>query len=308
MSRWLGLDLGGTNIKVVVIDRAAEASDEPGSRDPVVGQDQYAADAASGPGAVTANLVAAGRDAIERWGPVDGAGLGVPGLYDDDQGAIVFFPNLPGPWPGYPVRAQLQEALERPVAIVNDARAFTLAEARVGAAAGFDTVAAYVLGTGIGGGLVIGGHLLTGRHGRAGELGHVIVEPNGPECGCGARGCLEAVATSGALARRAGQPSTDAVFAAVASGDERAVAALRHVTDALGRAIAGVITVLWPERIVVGGGVAQAGEALFSPLREAVDRHVTLVDHSWYEIVPATLGPFAGAVGAALWAADSAEG
>ena len=132
-----------------------------------------------------------------------------------------------------------------------------------------------MLGTGIGGGIVVGGRLHVGRHGRGGELGHVIVVPGGPPCGCGNAGCLEAVATSGAIAARAGQPDVAAAFAAAAAGDERAVAAIAAMVDALGRAIAGMITVLVPERVVVGGGVAEAGAALFDPLRAAVDRHVT---------------------------------
>ena len=100
------------------------------------------------------------------------------------------------------------------------------------------------------------------------------------------------------------QPDVAATFAAAAAGDGRAVAAIAAMVDALGRAIAGMITVLVPERVVVGGGVAEAGAALFDPLRTAVDRHVTLVDHGWYEVVPASLGPHAGAIGAALWAAE----
>ena len=112
------------------------------------------------------------------------------------------------------------------------------------------------------------------------------------------------MATSGAIAARAGQPDVAAAFAAAAAGDERAVAAIAAMVDALGRAIAGMITVLVPERVVVGGGVAEAGAALFDPLRTAVDRHVTLVERGWYEVVPASLGPYAGAIGAALWAAE----
>lgn len=305
-SRWLGLDLGGTNIKVAVIER--DLDDRSSRHVDVVGRRQVPAEAGRGPYAVVERLVAAGMDAAQRWGPITGVGVGVPGLFDADLGCIEFFPNLPGPWKGTPVTSPIADALGVPASIINDARAFTLAETRVGAAAGCRTVAAYVLGTGIGGGMVIDGRLHFGPHGRAGELGHCVIQPGGPRCGCGNRGCLEAVATSGALARLAGQPSPDAAFRAAAAGDARAAQAIASVVDAFGVAIANMVTILVPERVVIGGGVAEAGDALFVPLRAAVDRNSSLVPRDWYEIVPAKLGPYAGAIGAALWAAESADG
>ena len=163
---------------------------------------------------MVAKLIAAGLAAIERWGPVDGAAVGVPGLFDAETGRIELFPNLPGPWRGEPMVEPLAVALGVPVAIINDARAFTLAEARLGAAAGCATVACLVLGTGIGGGIVVDGRLHFGRHGRAGELAHHVVVPGGPACGCGNRGCLEAVASSGALAALAGAATAEDVVAA----------------------------------------------------------------------------------------------
>ena len=298
MTCWLGLDLGGTNLKLAIVERgrAGEMA--------VRHRQQQPLDTTGGPAPVISELLAAGAAAHERWGPFDAVGVGVPGLFDADVGCIEFFPNLPGPWRGTPLAPPIARVLDAPVAIINDARAFTLAEARLGAAAGCDTVAAYVLGTGIGGGIVVGGRLHLGPHGRAGELGHVIVQPDGPRCGCGNVGCLEAVATSGVVAAAAGQPDIASTFQAAAGGDARATAAIAAMTDALGRAIAGMVTVLVPQRVVIGGGVAEAGDLLFAPLRVAVDHYVTLVDHSWYEIVPAALGLYAGAIGAALWAAD----
>ena len=191
-----------------------------------------------------------------------------------------------------------------PTSIINDARAFTLAESRLGAAAGCDTVAALVLGTGIGGGVVVGGRLHFGRMGRAGEFSHQVVVPDGPPCTCGNRGCLEAVAASGAITRLAGTRTVRQAFEAAAQGDERAVTAVAEVTNYLGIAIANIVTVLVPERVVIGGGVAEAGDALLTLVREATARHCVLVPPDWYEIVPAELGPHAGAIGAALWAMD----
>lgn len=297
MSRWLGLDLGGTNIKSVVVE---------GDDLEVVHRATSATDAADGPAAVIDRLVDAGRQAIDDRGAVDGVGVGVPGLFDAEAGTIELFPNLPGPWRGQPLVERLRDGLGRPVSIINDARAFTLAEARIGAAAGASTVACLVLGTGIGGGIVVDGALHFGRHGRAGELAHQVVVPDGPPCGCGNRGCLEAVATSGALATRAGQPTAEAAFTAAGRGDERAAAAIAEVAEHIGLAIANIVTVLVPERVVIGGGVAGAGTDLLGPIRAATARHCTLVPAEWYEIVPAALGPFAGAIGAAIWAADRA--
>jgi glucokinase len=296
--RWLGLDLGGTNIKVAVVE--ARPADDP----EVVALDQRPAHADRGPDAVVAEVAAAGCDAVQRWGPVAGAGVGVPGLFDNRTGEIELFPNLPGPWHGVAMVAPVEQALGVSTSIINDARAFTLAESRLGAAAGCSTVAALVLGTGIGGGLVVDGRLHFGPHGRAGELAHQVIVPGGPRCGCGNHGCLEAVATSGVLARLAGQPTAHDAFTAAAAGDEPAQAAIAEVADHLGVAIANVITILIPERVVIGGGVAEAGEALLGPVREAVARHCVLVPPDWYEIVPAQLGPHAGAIGAALWAAE----
>jgi glucokinase len=296
--RWLGLDLGGTNIKTAVL-AVDDPSDPHGIE--VLGCDQRSADAEQGPQAVIASLIVAGRAAIERLGPVDGAAVGVPGLFDDG-GSIELFPNLPGKWRGVPMTAPLGAALGVPTSIINDARAFTLAESRIGAAAGCDTVAALVLGTGIGGGVVVGGQLHFGRMGRAGELAHQVITPDGPPCGCGNRGCLEAVAASGAITRLAGTATVRDAFTAAAAGDERATAAVAEVTDYLGIAIANVVTMLVPERVVIGGGVAEAGEALLTLVREATARHCVLVPPDWYEVVAAKLGQHAGAIGAALWA------
>lgn len=297
MARWLGLDLGGTNVKAVVLEDDAGAPQ-------IVGRTSAPTGAPDGPDAVVGRLVDAGRHAIQRWGPVAAGGIGAPGLFDPATGEIELFPNLPGPWAGRPLVAPLAAGLGVPMVIINDARAFTLAEARLGAAAGCSTAVCFVIGTGIGGGLVIDGRLHFGRHGRAGELAHQIIVVDGPECGCGNRGCLEAVARPGALAALAGQRTAEAVFAAARDGDDQAAAAIATVADHFGVAIANLVTVLVPERVVIGGGGAGAGELLLDPIRAAVRRHSVLVPDEWYEIVPAVLGPDAGAIGAALWAAQ----
>jgi glucokinase len=300
-SRYLGIDVGGTNSKLAVLEAEAGRPDPPGDHpggppDPPRLLATATIPTGTGdPGEVVGRLAAAGARLVAGHGPVVAAGVGVPGLFDEASGRIVLLPNLPAAWTGQAFREPLAAGLGVPVALINDARAFTLAESRMGAAAGCPTVVCLTLGTGVGGGVVVDGRLRFGPSGRAGELGHQVIEVDGPRCGCGNRGCVEAFAAGAALCRAGGRDTPEAVFAAAAVG------------EAVGRlavGIANLLTVLWPERVVVGGGVAGAGDQLFGPLRAAVAAAAPLVDPASYAIVPAALGPGAGAIGAALWARE----
>jgi glucokinase len=295
VTRYLGLDVGGTNCKLAVVEAG-----EPGELLATVTIPTGSGD----PADVLARLAAAATELVAAHGPVVAAGAGLPGLFDEGSGRVVFLPNLPPAWAGQAVAGTLRGRLGLPVALINDARAFTLAESRMGAAAGCPTVVCLTLGTGVGGGVVVDGRLRFGPHGRAGELGHQVIEVGGPPCGCGNRGCVEAFAAGAALCHLGGRDTPAAVFAAAAAGDGRAAEAVRSVVGRLAVGIANLVTVLWPERVVVGGGVAAAGEGLFAPLRAAVAASAPLVDPDAYEIVPAALGPAAGAIGAALWARE----
>ena len=296
--RYLGLDLGGTNIKSVVI----EAGEPPR----VVGSASAPTAADSGPAGVIARMVTLGRNTIATHGPVVGAGVGVPGLFDKDTGVVELFPNLPGAWPGHSMRAPLAAGLGVPVTLVNDARACTLAEGTVGAGQGCRTLVCVALGTGVGGGIMIDGRLHLGAAGTAGEIGHQTVMPDGPPCGCGNRGCLESFTRADVLARLGGKPTAEDVYAAARAGEPRAVGAVATVAHWLGIGLANVVTVLGPDRIVIGGGIAAAGELLLAPVREAVRARVTLVPTEHIQIVPAALGTAAGAIGAALAASAAA--
>jgi glucokinase len=310
--RHLGIDVGGTNCKLAVLETAGGRPDSPGDHlggppdPPGLLATTSVPTGAGDPGEVV-ERVAAAAAGLASHGPVAAAGAGVPGLFDEATGRTLLLPNLPAAWAGYRLRDQLADRLGVPVALINDARAFTLAESRLGAAAGCSTVVCLTLGTGVGGGVVVDGRLRFGPHGRAGEVGHQVIDPDGPPCGCGNRGCVEAFAAGPALCRLAGRDSPEAVFAAAAAGDPRAEAAVKAVVGRLAVGIANLVTVLWPERVVVGGGVAAAGERLFAPLREAVAAAAPLVDPAAYEVVPAALGPAAGAIGAALWAGERAS-
>jgi glucokinase len=294
--RYLGLDVGGTNCKLAVLNLDGDRRELLATAAIPTG--------AGDPADVLARLAAAAADVVAAAGPVGAAGVGLPGLFDEDSGRVVLLPNLPPSWTGQEIAGTLGERLGVPVALINDARAFTLAESRMGAAAGCPTVVCLTLGTGVGGGVVVDGRLRFGPSGRAGELGHQVIEVGGPPCGCGNRGCVEAFASGAALCRLGGRDTPEAVFAAAAGGDERAAAAVGEVVGRLAVGIANLVTVLWPERVVVGGGVAAAGEGMLGPLRAAVAAAAPLVDPGAYEIVPAALGPAAGAIGAALWARE----
>ena len=293
MTRHLGLDLGGTFIKTAVL---AIADGETA----IVSTGSTRTDAEGGPLVVIERLIEAGKGAIAEHGPVATVGLGVPGLFDRESGTIELFPNLPGPWQGQPIRRPLEEALGLPVALINDARAFSLAEATLGAGRGCETVVCLTLGTGVGGGVVIDGKVRLGAWGKAGEIGHQIVQADGAECGCGNRGCVAALTKADVLTSLAGKETVEEVYRTAAAGDSRSVAAIETVADWLAIGLANTIATLGPDRIVIGGGIVAAGDAALEPIRRHVRSRVTLVPADEIQIVAAELGPMAGAVGAAL--------
>jgi glucokinase len=215
--------------------------------------------------------------------------------------------NIPG-WRGFPLRARLAARFpDRPVRLHNDAVALAAAEHWQGAARGHDDALAMVVATGVGGGLVLGGRLVDGATGNAGHVGHVVVEPDGPPCTCGGRGCLEAVARGPALAAWAREqgwrPTGEATARAMADdarrGDRVAGAAFDRGGEALGVAIASVVQALDLSVVVVGGGLAGAWDLLERPLSAAYDRHAGLPYTRAVRVVPTALGPGAGLVGAA---------
>jgi glucokinase len=209
--RRLGLDVGGTDIKLALLeDDRIVATDATPTRS----ED-------GGPAAVISRLIDLGRSA----GAVDSVGVSVPGLFDGD-GRGVLFPNLYGDWARFPIRERASEGFGSPVALLNDGHAFTLAEARVGAARGSQDVLCVVCGTGVGGGLVLGGRLHLGIEDRAGEIGHHTVERDGEPCGCGNHGCLETIAGARAIARAAGRESFVVKLEVAPEGEPAGVAAL----------------------------------------------------------------------------------
>jgi glucokinase len=290
--RYAGLDLGGTNIKTVVVER------EPDGEVRVLSRGSHLTCGDEGADAVVERVAGLARAVAGEHGAA-GVGLGIPGLFDPASGCAQLIPNIPGKWVGRPLRGPVETAAGRPVALINDARAFALAESRLGAARGLHTVVCVTLGTGMGGGIVIGGRLHMGT-GSAGEIGHQILQADGPLCGCGNRGCAEALVGSAAVLRMSGRSSVEEVYEAARAGDERATRAVDHVIRWLAVALANAHALLAPDAFVVGGGVAAAGGALFGPLEREVRGRVTLGRPQDVRVLPAALGTYAGALGAAL--------
>jgi glucokinase len=295
MKRFLGIDLGGTNIKfsVLEVDKATLKEIEKG---------QVPTEADHGPLHVTHRIA----DIVKRLNSeleIDSVALAVPGIFDHDSGNVLLFPNLPGNWNQFPLVDKLKEWTKKEISLINDARAFCLAESTLGAGRGHRFIACIVLGTGVGGGLVIDGKVHEGTTKGAGEIAHQVVAPDGPVCGCGTRGCLEALTSSAAISALAGTESPEQAYSRAIEGDARAISAFREVGRWLGIGLANVNAVFSPSIFIVGGGVAQAGNLLLDFIRQELHERNNLWPNSNFEVVPAQLSFFAGATGAALKAA-----
>jgi glucokinase len=299
-TRHLGLDLGGTLLKWAVVESADGSWDR-------LATDRVPTRLDAGADGLVAQLEEAAAAAAAQWGPIASVGLGIPGRYDAAGGRVTLTPNIPVRWEGTRVVDRLEAVVHVPVHLINDARAFTLAELRLGAGRGAQTLVGMTLGTGVGGGVVIWGRLYLGRDGAAGEIGHQTIDPDGPFCNCGNRGCVEAFARADVIAATCGASSVEEAVRAAAAGDARALDGLAQVGRYLGIGIANMVTILTPDRVVVGGGVAAAGEILFAPIRAELDRRVRMTGSATVEIVPAELGIWAGAIGAAIHGAEAGE-
>lgn len=297
-TRHLGLDLGATQLKWAVVESTDGRWDRLAT-----GLVPTRVDA--GADGIVGQLAETVRAAAADWSGIASVGLGIPGRYDAAGGRVILTPNIPVDWAGTPVVARLEPVLGVPVHLVNDARAFTLAELRLGAGRGAGTLVGMTLGTGVGGGIAIRGTLYLGHDGAAGEIGHQTIDPDGPLCNCGNRGCVEAFARADVIAATCGTSSVEEAVRAAARGDARALDGLAQVGRALGIGIANIVTVLTPDRVVVGGGVAAAGELLFGPIRAELDRRVRMTGAAAVELVPAELGIWAGAIGAAIHGAEA---
>ncbi len=298
MTRFLGLDLGGTNIKVAVIEKSGDSWK-------VIKEEDVPTEADRGPAHVVSRLAEIAAKKQQEFSNLSGVGVAVPGLFNAD-GTIELFPNLPGAWRGFQALEPIRKATNLPTAIINDARSFTLGEAIMGAALGKRTVACFVMGTGVGGGVVIDGKIHLGASGAAGEIAHQIIKFDGPVCGCGAKGCAEPLTNSSAIAKLAGTKTAEEAYKNAVAGDEKALAAFKEVAYWIAITLTNIMVVLAPDTIVIGGGVAQSGDILLKEIRTAMHERAHLYPASDINIVPATLGFYAGSIGAALYGAITA--
>jgi glucokinase len=313
----IGVDLGGTKILAGAVDRELGVIHQ-------VRRPAPAEDAATLLGAIAAAV----EEVRDRAGvEVAAVGYGIPALIDADRGVAVSSVHLP--INGIPFARAMADRVGLPAFVDNDANLALLAEHRRGAAAGAGNALMLTLGTGIGGGIVIDGRIYRGSRGAAGELGHMIVWADGPDCGpgCPSRGCLEAVASGTALVRAAraaadGDPGSGLgraraaggeidgplVTELAAAGDPGAAAVIAGVGRWLGVGLTSLLNIFDPEVVVIGGGVIAAGEQLLGPARAVVAERALEPARDRARIVAAHFGPESGMLGAALLAYDSIEG
>jgi glucokinase len=299
-TRHLGLDLGGTNIKWAIVERASDGWQ-------TLDQGQAATDLSGGERTIVPQLAALAVELRDRCeGLAASVGVAVPGLYIPETGVVTFLTNVPGDWSATAVGGPVADATGLPTAIINDARAFGLAELRFGAGRDVDSFIGLTLGTGVGGVIAIGNQVVQGFRGQAGELGHQTIDPDGPWCGCGNRGCVEAYARAEQVAIVCGTADPREAIERARAGDERARAGLAEIGRYLGIGIANAITVLTPDLVILGGGWASAAELIIEPIKAELRRRVITTPVDRVEVVLAELGTWAGAVGAAVHGAEAA--
>ncbi|MET8893135.1 ROK family protein [Streptomyces albogriseolus] len=294
------LDIGGTKIAGALVDREGR----------ILARAQRPTPAREDGDTVMAAVEAVIGDltASPLWERAGAVGIGSAGPVDASTGTVSPV-NVPG-WRDYPLVAKVRGAAGGlPVELIGDGVAITAAEHWQGAARGHDNALCMVVSTGVGGGLVLGGRVHPGPTGNAGHIGHISVDLDGDRCPCGARGCVERIASGPNIARRAlengwrpgpdGDTSAAAVAAAARAGDPVAVASFERAARALAAGIAATATLVEIDIAVIGGGVGKAGEVLFAPLRKALTEFATLSFVQRLAVVPAQTGTDAGLVGAA---------
>lgn len=305
---YVGVDLGGTTIKVGLCDETGKLLHTyEGPTGSEHGVDAILHNIAD----YVRHLVAEASYSMDQ---VVGVGAGIAGFLDLENGVVKFSPNIP--FRDTPIKQFLEQELQKPVVINNDANVAALGEAWGGAGSGIPNVVCYTLGTGVGGGIIIEGRLYSGYSGMAGELGHMALVPDleAIQCGCGRMGCLETVSSATGIVRMAKDAvergdktslqllenlTAKDVFDAARAGDEVALRIVNRAAYYLGKSLTMLSTIVNPQRFILGGGVSKAGEVLFRPVREYFFEHATKPASEGVEIVPAQLGNDAGIIGAA---------
>lgn len=306
----IGVDLGGTKTHVARVSAAGDILEEQ----------QFATEARRSPAEITAQIAKTVR-ALDKDGTAP-VGVGVAGQVDGKTGAVIFGPNLK--WSDVPLQSDLSKALHQNVAVLNDVRAHTWGEWLHGAGKGCNDFVCLFIGTGIGGGVVSGGHMVHGAHNAAGELGHMIVNPIGPRCGCGNNGCLEAWASGANLAAQArqaivqvpnlgrallkladGHPeniTTKTIAQAYSEGDPLAEKLLQGAVDALVLGGISIVHAFNPKRLILGGGVIKGLPHIIPQVERGIRKSALHAASEHLEVVEATLKNDAAVIGAAAFA------
>lgn len=309
----IGVDIGGTNVKIALVNKQGEVSYPK----------TVPTHAEKGYEYTINNIIQCIKDLMQEAGmdknSLEGIGFGFPGQIDCDNGVVRILPNIPG-WIDVPVAEIMQKEFGVPVKVDNDVRCMALAELNYGAGAGCKNLVCITVGTGIGSGLVVNGKLVRGASNAAGEIGHIKLQMHdGPICGCGDTGCFEAFASGPAIVAMAKEyiaggkgtkyreiaGSTESITPAIVcqaaqQGDVVAKKIFERMGEYLGIGLSGVVNLLNPEKIVIGGGVADADDILFEPLRRTLKDRAMPIQGDAVTVVKAQLGNTAGLIGASL--------
>jgi glucokinase len=302
------VDLGGTNIRGAIVTREGEIQYFRNVRTAVRG----------GVYAIVDQIVALAEEVFEEHGSRLTAGIGVvaPGPLEPKAGIVRFAPNLPG-WENVPLSRLLEERLQIPVVLGNDGNCAALGESMFGAGRDVDNLIYLALGTGLGAGIIHQGQLIEGVAGVGGEVGHVSIDPNGSRCTCGGIGCMEAYIGGWAIARHGemavhserstlireiageGQITAEVIARAAQQGDRAAIDIFARGARALAVGIGGLVNVFNPEKIIIGGGLARAGDLILEPFRTSLPNYCMLPIYRHVSVVPSALETNTGLYGAA---------
>ncbi|WP_169865228.1 ROK family protein [Sutcliffiella halmapala] len=316
MSYYIGIDLGGTNVKALAIDQNGS----------ILAERHIKTEAEFGSEHVISRMASLIIDMKKKLAAdVTAVGVTVPGVLGSEYSVVELMPNFPDQWKGIPLKRKMEELLNTPVYLMNDARAATYGEKKFGAAKNFKDFIYIVIGTGVGGGIMQNGKLLLGSRGVAGEIGHQVIEPKGVLCGCGNHGCLETVASGSAISSaalrfiRQGMPTImrdyvnndlnkitpELVTKAAYAGDKPAIEIMEGTAAHLTTTIRNLMALLNPEAIVFGGGVSKS-EVLFDLISKKLHEEEILFPSSLgsVQLIRSEFDHFAGAIGIAAWAMD----
>lgn len=308
----VGVDIGGTNVKIALVDDKGHIAYS--NSVPTRAEMGYEYTISNIKSVIYTSL----KETNVSKSDIKGIGIGGPGQIDSEKGIVRCFPNIPG-WINVPLSNLMEQEFQVPAKVDNDVRVATLGEYHFGAGKGYKDIVCITVGTGIGSGIIINGQLVRGASMSAGELGHMVLQAHGgPICGCGDTGCLEAFASGPAIVQLANEymmggksakfkelavntPVTpQVVYEAAQLGDAVSKTIFNIIGNWVGIALANVVNLINPEIIIIGGGVAQAGDILFDPIRETLNKRALKIAADAVKIVPAELGESAGVVGASL--------